>query len=1108
MMLTLIFGAPGTGKTTEILSCIEHDLNEGIPSFLVVPEQNTVSVEAMTARRLPPSAPLLFEVTNFTRLADTVFRRVGGIATRYADGEAATILMRDAIATALPLLSSRRLDAGRVARTLRTVRELKASGVTPALLGAAASAIDDNEILEKKLSDMSLILATLENALAAHKTALPSDGLSALARVLTEGKPLAGARFYIDGFTSFTAVQRAVIAGLLRAGDVSVTLPMPERGAEDALCYAEIERTARDLRRLSRDGGISLSTCALTENKRSKGRLLAEIGARLFRTEKRPLPAPIDGEEDVLRIFECRTPYSEAELIAADIARRVQAGARYRDFAIVARSAEEYRGVLDTALAHHHIPAYFSLPTDLSSFPAIKLIRAAYAILTGGGRREDVITYAKCGLSGITPDECDRFELYAERWNLSGKALTHNPFLRYPDGYSPPPYENARKEAEEALVVLNDIRKRILAPLTVLEPSCKENLTVKEHCNALYAFLSELDVDKQLYDTACEYAAAGDAERADEYARLYATITATLDRLCQFIPDARLDATEFSELLSLLFSEKSMRTIPARADAVTVGSADLLRPNEPRHVYLIGVNAGVFPRGGEEVGFFTADELARLEEHGIVLDGNEVVRASREYYCFLRAFMAASESVTISYYLSDFSFTPTGRSEALNAILAITEERFPILNEEKIPLSDRLFSAHAAVAALAAPLAEGERAALCGVLAEDTATAPLVKRARAPITEPEARAGATVMQELYRGRIQLSQSRIEQYVGCPFSFFCKHVLKLSDNRHLSFDSAEIGTYIHAILEYFYSDKDGKNLATLTDSEIDATVHRLSEGYLAAMFPNGGITPRLQHRFDRLGGMAVRIMRELRDEAKVSDFTPLFFEYEPSTEDKTRPAPTELTLSDGSKVLLIGKIDRVDVYRKDGNAYLRVVDYKTGKKEFSLDDIARGKNLQMLIYLFTLWQSDREGFLRTVGISDGGSLFPAGAIYLNLSLSPKRLDMPSAVPPPLAERNGLLLDDAEAIRAMDRTESGAFVPIQYGKDGAPTEKSMKNLVNLEKMGLLASEVNETIRKIAEGIACGHADATPFASGSELACDFCHYAPICRNMHSAKKEKETT
>lgn len=1108
-MLTLIFGAPGTGKTTEIFTHIEHDLAEGIPSFLLVPEQNTVSVEAMAARRLPANAPLLFEVTNFTRLCDTVFRREGGIAVRYADGEAATILTRDAIASARSVLSGPRLDANRISRTLRTVRELKASGVSPELLSTAAEAIDDNEMLERKLTDMAVILSTLEDALAAHGTALPSDGLAALADLLTHNKPLAGARFYIDGFTSFTAVQRGIIAGLLRASDVMITLPMPKGGSDSALCYAEIDRTLSDLRRLAAEGGIELALRELPENKRARSRILAEIGNRLFRTRKIPLPAPSADESEALRILECRTPYSEAEWIAADIAGRVQAGARYRDFAIVARSAEEYRGVLDTALARHHIPAYFSLPTDLSAFPAIKLIRAAYAILCDGGRREDVITYAKCGLSGITADECDRFELYAERWNLSGKALLRIPFSRYPDGYSPPPYENAKKEAEEALLTLNDIRERILAPLSALEPSCKENLTIKEHCRALYAFLTVLDVDKQLYDIAKEYTEAGDCERADEYARLFETITKTLDRLCEFIPDTVLPANEFSELLSLLFSEKTMRTIPARADAVTVGSADLLRPNEPRHVYLIGVNAGVFPRGGEENGFFTSEELELLEKHGIVLDGNEMVRASREYYCFLRAFLSASESVTISYYLSDFSFAPSGRSDALNAILAMTEERFfPITKEKNLPLWDGLFTPESAVSALGAPISASERAAIRAVLSEDPATAALVTRAAAPITEPEARAGGEVMQALYHGRMQLSQSRIEQYVSCPFSFFCKHVLKLSDNRRITFDSAEIGTFIHAILEYFYGGEDGKRLAALTDEEIAEAVDRLCKQYLATLFPSGEITPRLSHRFARLGAMAVRIMRELRNEAQASDFVPLFFEYEPSSEDATRPAPTELVLSDGCRVSLIGKIDRVDVFRKDGSAYLRIVDYKTGKKEFSLDDIARGKNLQMLIYLFTLWKSNREGFLRTVGVSDEGHLFPAGAIYLNLSLSPARLDAPSAVPLPHTARNGLLLNDPEAIDAMDRSGSRAFVPIQYDKNGEPTERSLKNLVTLEEMGTLADEVNATIKRIAEGIACGHADATPFSSGSELACDYCRYAPICRNMRGAKKEEKTT
>lgn len=41
------------------------------------------------------------------------------------------------------------------------------------------------------------------------------------------------------------------------------------------------------------------------------------------------------------------------------------------------------------------------------------------------------------------------------------------------------------------------------------------------------------------------------------------------------------------------------------------------------------------------------------------------------------------------------------------------------------------------------------------------------------------------------------------------------------------------------------------------------------------------------------------------------------------------------------VSLSGKVDRVDGYIKNGRLYLRVMDYKSGKKSFSLSDIWYG-----------------------------------------------------------------------------------------------------------------------------------------------------------------------
>ena len=76
-MLNLILGGSGSGKTTLIEEKIKKDIESGRQVILLVPEQETVSAERRMLSLLPPSAQLSFEVLNFTRLANRVFRQCG-----------------------------------------------------------------------------------------------------------------------------------------------------------------------------------------------------------------------------------------------------------------------------------------------------------------------------------------------------------------------------------------------------------------------------------------------------------------------------------------------------------------------------------------------------------------------------------------------------------------------------------------------------------------------------------------------------------------------------------------------------------------------------------------------------------------------------------------------------------------------------------------------------------------------------------------------------------------------------------------------------------------------------------------------------------------------
>ena len=136
-----------------------------------------------------------------------------------------------------------------------------------------------------------------------------------------------------------------------------------------------------------------------------------------------------------------------------------------------------------------------------------------------------------------------------------------------------------------------------------------------------------------------------------------------------------------------------------------------------------------------------------------------------------------------------------------------------------------------------------------------------------------------------------------------------------------------------------------------------------------------------------------LAREIRDftvpteQANVSaissylnNFEPSFFELKIENNNPLSPAPSLFKGEDAS-ALVYGTIDRVDTYKIGNDVYVRVVDYKTGNKSFNPKDLSRGENLQMFLYLKSVTETKNQAFLDRLGIGDGGSLIPAGVIYV-------------------------------------------------------------------------------------------------------------------------------
>ena len=183
---------------------------------------------------------------------------------------------------------------------------------------------------------------------------------------------------------------------------------------------------------------------------------------------------------------------------------------------------------------------------------------------------------------------------------------------------------------------------------------------------------------------------------------------------------------------------------------------------------------------------------------------------------------------------------------------------------------------------------------------------------------------------------------------------------------------------------------------------------------------------------------------------------------------------------------------MDGWIRDEKLYLRVVDYKTGKKSFDLAEVRMGLDIQMLLYLFTL---ERQG-----GAYFGREVVPAGVLYLparddilaeERNITPEKLAQERAK---ALRRSGLVLDQPEVLQAMehDALTEPKYLPLRVNREGG----LVGSLASAEQLGRLGRYVERLLEDIAGEVRGGVIDADPCCHDeSDSVCQFCDWAAAC-------------
>ena len=1085
-MLRLILGKAGAGKTAAVIEEIRQavERRQG-GNLLLVPEQYSHEAERELCLKCGDSLSLYAEVFSFTGLARRIMQQQGGGAASYLDKGGRLLCLALALRTVGPRLqiySAAQRKAELQVMLLQVIDELKTACVTAGMLEAAAEGCPDG--LGDKLRDLAMISAAYD-AVVAHGRADPMDRLSVLAGQIPDSGMGPETHVYVDGFIDFTAQERAVLSALLRKG-VRLTVCMT---VDDLQGSNEIYALSRIASRRLLAEAKELGAEVLVEHMEGDGK---DEALRFFADNLFSYSAvQYDADAVALRLHTAENMTAECEFAAARSLELVRdGGCRWRDIALAVRGFEDYRGTLESVFRHYGVPLFIARRSELLSKPLPALISLSYEIVGGGWDVDDVISYMRTGLAGLNPAECDTLADYIFKWQLRGSAWERpGDWRQHPAGYGAA-YDEA---AEEQLRRINALRRRLAGPLLAFQQRSREAVSAEEQAAALAELFRALKLPEQLSVRAETLEAEGQETLAGEYRQLWELVVSALEQCAAILGDTEMDMAGFGSLFTMMLSQYDVGVIPVSLDRVSAGDFDRMRRRSIRHLIVLGCSDDRLPPAREGSGVFSDEERQRLLEMEIDLGAGEG-ELWREFALIYNCLTLPSESLDLCYARSGEDGERLRPAFVFNRAQALFRQEAEPVQQEQL----RLSAAAPALTLAAHAVRGGSGAARAAADYFRHMQPERFARLETAAQMSRGRLSPAGVEALYGSRLRLSASRIDKFAACKFAYFCQYGLRARPYEPAGFHPPEIGTFMHYVLENTARQvKSQGGFAAVPDEALARIAEHWVETYVHEELNDfQEKSSRFVYLFRRLCGDVHRVVEDMARELRCSDFEPLDFELDFSRASDIRP----LELGEGQEAMtLTGIADRVDGWLHEGKLYLRVVDYKTGRKKFSLSEVWYGMGLQMLLYLFALGEDGQGRY--------GAEIVPAGVMYVparNAMLSlTKDLSDEEAEKKRGEElrRSGLVLDDAAAIEAWEKGEDKRYIPLKF-RGGKPNGDS---LATAERLGLLAEHIRKTLADMAGQLHRGSIAADPYyRSQQENACLNCDYFAACHFLEGENGE----
>lgn len=1074
MQAVRILGGRAGQILPHILPEIDRSRREGRRVMLLVPEQYTLQAERELIDGLNLPGLIDVDVLSPRRLNRRIHERGGRDPLAPLDDRGRSMAISQALNQCRDeLVYYQRVAAqpGLPDKISVLLQDMQKADLTPDWLEEHALTLT-GAIRAKEL-DLARIWKAYQQIIAgrfADSIAQEQDVL----RRLAPSRVMDGADVWVYGFD----VLQQPFCHLLTVAaplvhQLTVTLTMDAKEAADGRIFLTQRRSAHTLITLLERQHLSYDLRYLPPLKDEKAPALRHLEQHLF-TRK---DAPFDGDSSCISLHAAANPYAEAAYAAGVLRRWHDDGIAWQRMAVALAAPGTLDGILAVTLSAAGIPYYLARKDSALRHGLCRMLLGALRCISGGFAQRDVLDMAKSGFSPLTLDDACILENYAVE-----NGVNRTKWLR--------PFTRGNVETVEGL------RLQLITPVEHLREGLRQARTAAQSVEAVFRLLEEVGAYNKLLAREEELLHRGMAAEAATNRQVWQIVMDLLDQLHALLGESRANMKDMARFMESGLTGATISSLPPQPDTVMIGEAGHLMTGRLDALLVVGLQDGALSAGMDSL-MTEHERRALADAHGQPIGLSQQEQQALRQSDFYRTLALPDKYLTVTYAEANQdggALRPAGLMRDIQNLYpgkAITGG-VTADGTDDAPLSPLL--AIEGLALRLREIADGSKDQLDPRWQEAFAwlwrSPEWGSRMRQVVSSLSAKVEAGRLSAEQTRRIftqdTVSISRLEQFAACPYKHFIDYGLKPVKRKEFVFDPAQRGDFFHEALQQYVT--LASRLPAWPDVDEDETTRLMDQVLtpITAQWEDGPLTDDAMGR--QLGQSYIRDVRRaawlFTRHAKNSRFTTLGTEI--AFGEQGGLPPVILTLQDGRRVALRGKIDRIDRYQGDKGLYLRVIDYKSSQRDIDPTRLWYGLQLQLLLYLKAATQMRSDAL-------------PAGAFYF--TVKDPMVSTPEDVKAE-AERliarelrlEGVVLAETEVVDAMDTDEKELSLAKVFNKDG--TISASADAYGLEEMQALLRHVQKTAAELTDRIRQGCLDIAPAQDGAWSACDWCDYAAVCR------------